>query len=242
MSRSKAYFAAVPARAYLDRRLDGGRRDLLGAIALHDRLGTGQGCWASARRLAEFTGLQPATIRHYLGDLAEWGYLERRPDENNKNRRALFVIYDAEQDHPAMKGVRSTAHPEPQGVLSNDTKVCSPVTRERKVEKEIAQSAENEIPQKRPRSFLNGADNVDYELSAIADELAQDAKFLRETDRWLKAQPTRPYDAADLATIQRMHNRCMEIWEQHDIEDPLAQWANRLAGETQWALQEHGAW
>jgi hypothetical protein len=71
------------------------------------------------------------------------------------------------------------------------------------------------------------------------DEVSVDSEFLRKTERWLKAEPTKPYGAADLATIKRMSNRCMEIYDAHHFDDPQAQWANRLASELAWILGQH---
>jgi hypothetical protein len=64
-----------------------------------------------------------------------------------------------------------------------------------------------------------------------------DAEFLRETERWLKID--QPYRAADLRSMPRLSKLCMEIYETRDVDDPLAQWALRIASELDWTLEQH---
>jgi hypothetical protein len=105
--RGKHYFAAIPARALTDRRLDGGRFLLLATIALYARMNAGQGCWSSARTLAELTGLSLGTIKNYIGDLIAWGYVTRQA-RDGKTHRTLYVVYDDPADLAVLKG---TARP-----------------------------------------------------------------------------------------------------------------------------------
>jgi DNA-binding MarR family transcriptional regulator len=102
--RPKKYLAAIPARAFLDRRLDGGRFQVLAALALHDRMGCGQGCWASSETLVGRTALAAGTVKNFIVDLVKWGYVERVPRPGTKTHRTLFVLYDAEADRAAFNG------------------------------------------------------------------------------------------------------------------------------------------
>jgi hypothetical protein len=103
--RPKHYFAAIPARALADRRLDGGRFLLLGAACLHACMNRGQGCWASAATLADLIGLDAGTIKNYLGDLVKWGYLQRQ-ERPGKTHRTFYVGYDDPADSAVIKGAR----------------------------------------------------------------------------------------------------------------------------------------
>jgi hypothetical protein len=78
MTRAKQerYFAGIPLRVWLDRRLTRRHLIVLGIIAAHDQFNAnGQGCTASQRRIAELAGYYETHVSAAIGDLRDWGYL-----------------------------------------------------------------------------------------------------------------------------------------------------------------------
>ena len=96
----KKFFAAIPARAFLDNRLGLRHLRLLGLIALHDRLNrNGVGCYAKRKRLAKLLGWDETSVSHVLVDLRGFGYVATTPDPNERRSHVHRVLYDYALDH-----------------------------------------------------------------------------------------------------------------------------------------------
>jgi hypothetical protein len=124
-NKTKQHFAAIPARAFLDRALDSNRRrDLLGVIALHDHMsavnGKGQGCWATSRRLATMIGSSEGRARTEISYLIKHRYLTVEPNPEDSRKRVLRVVYDPERDLAAAKATLDDAQ-ESDSVRSRTT-------------------------------------------------------------------------------------------------------------------------
>jgi hypothetical protein len=72
-----AAFSPVPPRAAGDKRLTASHYSILIAIASHDHMskprGTGQGCWASHKTLAEKANVNYTNLSTLIGELIAWG-------------------------------------------------------------------------------------------------------------------------------------------------------------------------
>ena len=90
-------FAPVPFRAFADSRLRGAHFQLLGAVAMHDRMGaSGHGCTASHRRIAQITGLHLTTVTKGIGELIILGYVLAEKSKRDGRRRICHIIYNAD--------------------------------------------------------------------------------------------------------------------------------------------------
>jgi hypothetical protein len=88
------FFAPIPARALSDGRLTARHLQVLGAVALHDRLGVnGQGCWAGRRRLAQDSGCNETHVSDALGDLRLYGYIVSTPHPRDNRTSVHRVVY-----------------------------------------------------------------------------------------------------------------------------------------------------
>jgi hypothetical protein len=234
----KCYFAAIPARAFYDRRLDGGRFQLLGAIALSNRLGRGQGCWKSAASLAGLTGLDPGTIRNYIGDLTKWKYVIREPRPGTKAQRSLFVVYDQQADREAL--TRAKCHPRmtPRGAKVSSEGGQSVISRndtsERR-EREIAQSArERNSAEAGPRPK-----DAHHDVQQVEVSSSKEGKFLRQLQGWLKAETRQSHTRAEVVAMRGWMERIDEIWEGTDLADPINGWARGLGDELHAILENY---
>lgn len=105
----KPVYAALPARAMVDRRLSERHLRTLAVVAAHDRFAkNGIGCYASHERLAEMIGCNYARLSSNLTDLGNCGYIERVPHPLNKRLRVYRVIYN-EQDAQVMKSITNSS-------------------------------------------------------------------------------------------------------------------------------------
>jgi hypothetical protein len=67
----------------------------------------------------------------------------------------------------------------------------------------------------------------------------KDEEFLRRTRQAVEAQAHRPFTTEDL---RGWFDECQAIWFRRGRNDPVARWANQLAGELQRALEDSGGW
>jgi len=87
-------FAPVPFRAFADSRLRGAHFQLLGAIAMHDRMGaSGHGCTATHRRLSKLTKLHQTTVTKGIGELIILGYVLAEKSAWDGRRRVYHIVY-----------------------------------------------------------------------------------------------------------------------------------------------------
>ena len=75
-AKQERYFAGIPLRVWLDRRLTRRHIIVLGIIAAHDQFdANGQGCTASQRRIAELAGCYETHVSEMVRDLRDWEYI-----------------------------------------------------------------------------------------------------------------------------------------------------------------------
>jgi DNA-binding MarR family transcriptional regulator len=256
-------FAAIPMRALGDQRLTATHLRALAAIAYRDRFSrNGQGCWASPQDLAALAGCNTNNLVSATSDLTRWGYVSREPRPDDKRKRVYRVLY-TDQDHAWVNLVRAQANKSSE-IVRPDAGDRSPIfgtfanknndmTPEHNHRKDIAQSAMERNSAEADTHINVRAKHVEFddwtqerEASTKAarsrgKQTRTDAEFLLDTERWLKAEPDRPYGDADMRTIVRMSDRCIAIYDARDLDDPLAQWANRLASELSWIIRHHGS-
>jgi hypothetical protein len=250
---SRHHFAAIPARALLDRRLDGGRFQLLAAIGLGDHMGQGQGCWKSAATLARLSGLEPGTVRVYLGDLIAWGYVVREERPGTRTHRTLFTIYDDAADLAAAQ----SAEEQPVNSRVNGLDRSSPVANTQPVNPRINGSGGNPLigdpkavnsrvntkNSKREKQERKTSAEAGCAKNSATDDVDclsenQDRAFLRRTQAFLKAEGYRPFTESEIGTLRRWRDRCHEIWEATPLGDPVNSWAYGLAEELSGYIQE----
>lgn len=105
MSEGPVY-GALPARAFGDQRFTAGHFRMLGLVAAHDRMSlkrSSAGCFAAQSRLADLAGLHLKSAARLIGDLVEWGYLERSTNPINKRLAVYRVVFD-DADAVAFRG------------------------------------------------------------------------------------------------------------------------------------------
>lgn len=98
-------FGAIPLHALADRRLSELHLRVLGIIAYHDRMslitGSGQGCWASVKRMAEeIGGYHYTNVSTAIGQLQKWDYLQVEKRSSDKRMKVYRVRYDSADSLP----------------------------------------------------------------------------------------------------------------------------------------------
>jgi hypothetical protein len=232
-AKVKPCFGAIPARALLDPNLSLLKLRLLGVIALHDRRGKGQGCWASSTRLAAMLQTNPDVVRRYITTLVIDGYLEREQSVTNKNRRVLRIVYDDPADWAAftMQGVTSRGHTSAdQGVTSDAEGVTSMRSHKERDSEEIAQSAPPALSEPPPVHGFTIHKRHSAEaatgLKASGDDVLSakaDGEFLARVERLVPGYQNGPLSRAKVETVRSLRNRCEEIalaYETH-TGDPI---------------------
>lgn len=90
----KPIYAPLPARAIGDKNLTAEELRVLGALAVHDRLGAnGMGCYASHSRLAALVGCHEKSLSRSLSNLAARGYISANRHPLNARLRVYRVNY-----------------------------------------------------------------------------------------------------------------------------------------------------
>lgn len=98
-------FGAIPLHALADRRLSELHLRVLGIIAYHDRMslitGSGQGCWASVKRMAEeIGGYNYTNAATAIRELTNWGYIQVEQRPSDKRMKIHRVMYDSANSLP----------------------------------------------------------------------------------------------------------------------------------------------
>jgi hypothetical protein len=98
MTRTKQerYFAGIPLRVWLDRRLTRRHIVVLGIIAAQFGA-NGQGCTAKQRRLAELAGYSETHFSEAVRDLRDWGYITSEFRERGR-QRVHRIVWNNEVD------------------------------------------------------------------------------------------------------------------------------------------------
>jgi len=239
---SKPCFAAIPFRALTDPQFMTSPLKLryLGLVATHDRMGKGQGYWASATRSAKVLGCHPVVIRRYRSALVADGYLRREPMVSNPKKTVLRVNY-TEEDWAAfmLEAGESVTH---RGYTSEAQSVtCDPQNRNllevtQRESKHIEQSSKTNSAEAAPRS--RGATPKGRSKIALSeDEVGDPAKvgrFKRLLDEALD-NDTFPADLAE-QTLDTLEEIC-DVYSSA-TGDPLGGWAYRRAQDVSAYLPE----
>ncbi|MCH2393223.1 MarR family transcriptional regulator [Oceanibaculum sp.] len=257
MAGPREFFAAIPARAFGDDRLKGHHLRVLGAVAMHDRFSrNGRGCVASYDRLAAIAGTNYSRLSSAVGDLVKWGYVakERLAD---RRRAALRVIY-TDQDRAFFEsGHWQETAPDslptgnvnglPTGkehggeiVCQTEKVVCLPNPERQQNQYDGSHKRLGETYRKDSAEAASLCDASDFKrfsrghsswTDLLEKAVASPGYWLRLLDDFLKQGALdRSRDArAARAGWYEIAVAIEGAYPDHD--DPVRQWANRLAGE-----------
>lgn len=104
MAKNRA-FTTLPVAAIGDDRLHAVDLRVLAAIALHDGMslvrGTGGGCYAKHKTLAEEVGIDYARFSKSLRRLREFGYVQVEEQSHDRRRKTMRVPYPKDGSRPA---------------------------------------------------------------------------------------------------------------------------------------------
>lgn len=257
----KRTFAPLPARAIGDANLTGLHLKVLGAIAMHDRLGKNrQGCWAGNKRLAEMVGCDYSRLSATLTHLATLGYIERDPHPLNKRLRVLRVLY-TDNDKAMMKGAdtlpngKQSVPAEDADSLPDGKAAAETVCRDFQ---EAPQFQEDEsveyIPQKRGRDFAEAREENSAEAAPCgapamkegqrydvvpthARELQDTGMYLRKVEEAFKTTSGRPFTRGEVDYFRHHAEHCAQLEDRwlslggSEEEERIGYWAQRLAVE-----------
>lgn len=95
----ESHFAPIPMRTLGDARVTGTHQKALGAIASYDRFNNnGRGCFKSLKELARKCGVNGSNFVTAVGQLVEWGYLDKGPSLTRDKRLHTYRILYTAQD------------------------------------------------------------------------------------------------------------------------------------------------
>lgn len=133
MAKHKGCYGAIPARVFEDTNLSGLDMRVMGIVAARDWMsqlrGNGAGCFLSFRQIAKIADAHFSSITKSIGRLEKAGYVHIKPQEKDRRRKSLIVVYDQDRDLAVMakaKNVGGSANDiEPEmyedvGDLTND--------------------------------------------------------------------------------------------------------------------------
>lgn len=261
--KTKERYAAVPARAILDKSLSAEHLRVLMAIAVHDGMSrNGYGCTASHTTLAELTGCHIKSLSRTIKFLIESGYIA---ESKVLGKLRVYRVNYTDADHilvnrqtgnkSATREQNSTAD-----VIEMGSRVATADGRTGNKPAEVYQQyqwdAEDKI------SCINNK-NLKYPAEAASpygDAMAENgdwspedrahAQFLREVEQWLRdakqrirARPgsvVHPEDRADLISVETQLWKVAEAYD-HVTGDRLGGWAYRLMLELSDIMPEAGS-
>lgn len=117
------FFAALPGRVTLDKRLNGLHFRILATVAGHDRMGrNGQCCWLGRDKLAIRVSCNPANLSTAVAELTAWGYLEAVQSQEDKRRKGLRIVYSMEEDRAGI-GASRRENALPNGNLTAESRL-----------------------------------------------------------------------------------------------------------------------
>jgi hypothetical protein len=122
-----------------------------------------------------------------------------------------------------------------------------PADRARSLKGDFAPPGKGDVKSTKPDSlFLNKTcanQRAPRSEARMHDSGTQkDVVFLKKREAYLKAERHRPFARSELSAIESWRDRCDEIFEERDLDDPVGRWACRLAGELQYVLELNGEW
>ena len=128
---SKVFFSAVPLRAMGDKELSALDHLVLQCIAFHDRMSlvrrTGQGCWASGKKMALEVGCDRSTLSSVISRLAKRGYITREKHHFCKRTYVYRVVYEQGDSFSDEKTFADTPD---AGGLSSESQTAAIVSRD----------------------------------------------------------------------------------------------------------------
>jgi hypothetical protein len=199
----------------------------------------------SVEHVALALGADKGNVSRALRAAELWGYfrIERsgykhgvrgKPNRYYPNWAKVTSLQPMNDAAAARKVVSEAADEDALGCISTPNKVVSTTTNPDydSIKKSCA-------PQRATRSERRTDIKHQGSLKKERPEHTIDSEFLRRTEAFIKLERPRPFTDSELATLGRWFERCNEIFEEHDVEDPIAQWGRRLADEIGWILDEH---
>jgi Helix-turn-helix domain len=258
-AKPKRYFAAIPPRAKADARLTALMWRVLVAIACHDRMGKGQGCWASSTTLAAEVGTRPDEVRRAIKRLIEYGYIRSEP-RPGRTQRTLRIVHDHEQAATCGSGSH-TSGPRPVAgdappVAPGATQKDSPIGEREKIARSAsAHPSDSPAPAALLLLKKNSAEAASVKNDTTDDvvvarlkrdhpsRVRPDGEFLRLAEAWVKKRAEQPTglqpDQGD--ECQRIRDRCEHIMLASENGEPAHGWAMRVGEDAHWLLDQAGA-
>lgn len=121
MKNEPSYFAIIPAEVRYDERLSANEKLMYGELfALSNKYGY---CWASNAYFANLYGKDERTIRRWLSDLEECGYIKRdieRLEKDNAERK-IYMVWEGKN----VWGDKNVLPPTDKNVLYNNTSILN---------------------------------------------------------------------------------------------------------------------
>ena len=250
----KPQFAPIPLRAMSDSRLTAECWRVLAVVAAHDRLGkNGTGCYASHERLARMARCHTKALSRTLKKLAKCGYLEVAVNQNDRRRSVYFLVYN-EGDHELMErengsdSATEKAAKIPSSGISTAEFGSNPATDFSEVGNTVSEKCDEyqsvDDDKKSSEAIRDHAKHIKInpgEPASSTDDFAEKevafandrdlARYLRETENWLKTQK-------DLGPFSRQHAKIIQVQDEllRIVEcrgdgltaDNLGGWAGRL--------------
>lgn len=178
-------FTTLPVAAIGDDRLHAVDLRVLAAIALHDGMslvrGTGGGCYAKHKTLAEEVGIDYARFSKSLRRLREFGYVQVEEQSNDRRRKTMRVPYPKDGSRPIG----------PEIVVTSDNHLVDMVdneTGEIVVKRESENPANPGIPKPLIYSVKQGIDSEESgELDSIEMAHRTDAGCDQDVSRMVNA-------------------------------------------------------
>ena len=256
IAKPKHHFAAIPARAYVDRTIDGRPRDVLGVIALFDRMSLttgGQGCWATSDKIAHILGTSAPRVRACASLLENKGYIRSEPMATDRRKRTFRVIYDDEADWAVVtvKSVSPAVQTDPEICITEPQNLYhgrAPNIDSYGVE-EIARIASPSPPGPAPWSVpdvprKHSAEAAtrpkDARLTVLSGGLSKDepdpernqaTEWFRRMDQFLRDAENHTFTDAELERVAELRDDADEwhhFW-QGEGDQSLAGWARRIS-------------
>lgn len=118
-------FTTLPVAAIGDDRLHAVDIRVLAAIALHDGMslvrGTGGGCYAKHKTLAEEVGIDYARFSKSLRRLREFGYVQVEEQSHDRRRKTMRVPYPKDGSRPTASEIVVTSDNQLVDMVDNET-------------------------------------------------------------------------------------------------------------------------
>jgi hypothetical protein len=196
--------------------------------------------WPGKSKLAAELGITVRQVNRSINRLIAANLLEVTRGGGRHTNQYVPVPAMSERpfEHAAQKRQRMTAVSPLQGVrddraVPTHDRCVIPGMTARSSESSYSSSYLNPSVLPTAPFSKNGVHDV-YHCKSVGE-------FLRRVESLLPNYQNGKLSYGKETTVRRWLDACVDIWETHDLHDPLAQWANRLAGELQYILDQNGA-